>query len=104
MSIEIRTAKNEELEQVWRFRYALSIQQMRLEPENADHQRRMIYDSLDADSKILAAFDETDGVVGTICLNFAVSGLGKWVNLFRMDSLGQFYPRRVSMTTKVMVD
>jgi hypothetical protein len=103
MSIEIRTATTDELEDVWRFRYSLAVSEMRLDPEDADHKRKMIYDSLDADGKILAAFDEENRVVGTVCLNFAPTGLGEWVDHFRMEGLGSYYPRRVSMTTKLMV-
>src|SRR3954453_4112737 len=104
MSIEIRTGDIGELEQVWRFRYDLAIHQMRLEPDNADHARRMVYDSLDEDSTILAGFDEEDRVVGTVSLNFPRTGLGRWVDLFRMHGLVPFYPRRVGMTTRLMVD
>src|SRR6185369_1190511 len=102
MKIQIRTATTEELEQVWRFRYSLAVGEMRLEIDDADHERKMIYDALDMDGTILAAF-EGETVVGTICLNFANTGLGEWVDRFEMEHLGPFYPRHVSMTTKLMV-
>src|SRR6266581_4779607 len=102
--MEIKLVQSpEELQQVYRLRYKVYVEEMGLNPAEADHRRRIITDSLDATGRILAAFSEGE-VVGTIRLNLARdTDMGEWREIFQMDRFGPFFPERVSMTTRLVV-
>ncbi|MEM7127829.1 MAG: GNAT family N-acyltransferase [Chloroflexota bacterium] len=102
---EIRTATTPtELQEVYRFRYRVYVEEMGRAGYYADHQRKMLTDPLDETGVILAAWDE-GRIVGTIRGNSAAqSDLGYNVALCQMKQAGHFYPRHTSLTTKLMID
>jgi hypothetical protein len=94
--------KPEELDQVLRLRYRVYVEEMGLDLEEADHERRVIKDELDERATILAAFDG-DEVVGTVCVNTGWSGFGKFESLFKMEQFRPYFPHQVSMSTRLVV-
>src|SRR4051794_9246877 len=102
--MQIKLAQSpEELEQVYRLRYNVYVEEMGLNPAEADHSRRFITDSLDSSGKVLAAFSDGE-VVATVRFNLArEAALGEWRHLFQMDQFGPFFPERVTMTTRLVV-
>ncbi len=102
--MEIKLVQSrEELEQVYRLRYKVYVEEMGLNPAEADHSRGIIMDSLDATARILAAFSDGE-VVGTVRLNLARdTDMGEWRDHFQMEQFGPFFPERVSMTSRLIV-
>src|SRR5207245_2348927 len=79
--MEIKLVQSaEEREQVYRLRYNVYVEEMGLNPTEADHRRRIITDPLDSSGRILAAFSN-GAVVGTVRLNIANdSDMDEWHN------------------------
>src|SRR5712692_4115755 len=102
--MEIKLVQSaEEREQVYRLRYKVYVEEMGLNPTEADHSRGIITDSLDSSARILAAFSEGE-VVGTIRLNLArYPEMDQWYEMFQIEHFGPFFPDRVSMTTRLVV-
>jgi CRP-like cAMP-binding protein len=60
-----------ELEEVYRFRYRVYVDELRKPLPSADHERRVVTDALDRTSRVLAAVDEESGsIVGTVRTQF----------------------------------
>jgi predicted GNAT family N-acyltransferase len=104
MSIGIREVMTEEERQaVFRLRYPVYVEEMGDRQRYADHRRRTLDDPLDATGHILAAFDE-GRVVGSVRVNLAAeSDFGEYADLHGVGRLGPYYPGRVCMTTKLVL-
>jgi len=88
-----------ELEEVFRFRYRVYVDELRKPLPSADHQRRMVTDALDDTSRVLAAVDEASGsIVGTVRTRFGCEhpfdgalverlSLGPMIDALGMDRL-----------------
>ena len=85
-----------------RLRYLVYVDEMKLQLKEADHIEKIIKSPLDRTAHILGAFDE-DKIAGTICVNFASLGLANFESVHSMQSFGEYFPDRVSVTTKLIV-
>ena len=105
MSIIIRNAEIEEDRQrVFRFRYAVYVEEMGRSQEYADHGLKTVEEPLDETGRILLAEDEHGQVVGTVRLNYGSdTDFGYYTGLYGMECVGSIFPQRVSITTKLMV-
>jgi hypothetical protein len=105
MAVQIRLAQTtDDLLAVCRFRYGIYAEEMKLNPEEADHAYRAIGDPLDASGHVFMAIEEDRQVVGTVRVNFAFeSDLGADIARFQMERFGPYFPRHVSMSTRLMV-
>lgn len=104
LPIEIRMVETrEDRERVFRFRYEIYVEEMGRVQKYADPTRRRIEEPFDATAHLMIA--ERGGVtVGTLRTNFAgETDLGYYVRLFELDSVGNAFPSKVSLTTKLMV-
>jgi hypothetical protein len=104
MAVQIRMVEtSDELLAVCRFRYDIYVQEMGLNPNEADHAQGIIRDSLDESGQIFMAI-ENGQVVGTVRSNLAsCTNFGPDVDRFEMEQFGRFFPNRVGMTTRLMV-
>lgn len=90
-------------ERIFRFRYAVYVEEMRRTQRYADHDRRRIEEPFDATAYLVIAEHEGE-VVGTVRANFGgETDLGYYAELFRMPEVGAAFPHGVSLTTKFMV-
>jgi len=72
-TIDIRRVVTPAEREVYRFRYAVVVDELKLAIEAADHRRRMVIDTEDDSGNSLAAFCEGD-VVGALRVNFLRDG------------------------------
>lgn len=102
--IDIRLATtHEELEQIYRFRYHIYIQEMGRTQHYADHDRQMTVEPLDATGKVFGAWSEGK-VIGTVRINLARdTNLGYYEQIYSLQRAGAFHPKHTSITTKLMV-
>lgn len=101
----IKLAENEqELEEIYRFRYHIYVDEMKRKQEYADHSSRIIREPLDKGADILGIWDN-GAVVGTVRFNKAsVSDLGYYNDLYSMNIVGHYHPEKTSITTKLMIE
>ena len=93
----------EEMDRVAEFRYRIYVEEMRREQMYADHARRRIFEPFDRAGVNWYAEDR-DQIVGVIRTNFARdTDLGYYVTLFGLDSVGEDFPARSLLTTKLMI-
>ncbi len=91
-------------EAVFRFRYAVYVEEMGRPQRYADHQNRLIAEPLDSVSAVFAAVDERGNVVGTIRHTWATDRPeSEYTSMYRMEAFEPFFPHRCSFTTKLMV-
>lgn len=104
MPLEVRlTQSDREREQVFRLRYDVYIREMNVPMRYADHERRRIEEPLDRDALLLAVFDGND-VVGTCRVNLGSRGdLREYVQLHHMHEFGEYFPDRVSVSTRFVM-
>lgn len=104
MPIDIRLATAEaDREAVYRFRYAIFVEEMGRRPPEADHERGRLTDVLDRTAHILAAWDG-DELVGTLRTNFVRQGdVGYFRKLCGLDDLPAEMLKHVSVTTRAAV-
>jgi hypothetical protein len=70
----------------------------------ADHKLKLIQEPLDRTGHVLAAYTEDGNIVGTVRFNVGVDEhFGLYVDLYRLREFGEFFPSRISITTKLMV-
>jgi predicted GNAT family N-acyltransferase len=100
----IRAAEShEDRERIFRFRYQVYVEEMHRLQKYADHERRRIEEPFDATGHLLIAVSDGE-VVGTLRTNLSSrADLGYYVQLFKLPSVGDAWPDRVSLTTKLMV-
>ncbi len=104
MKPNIRFARSsEDRLRVFRFRYAIYVEEMKRVQKHADPLRRVIEEPFDETGHLLLAESEGE-IVGTVRTNFGgETDLGYYAGLFRMESAGASFPERVSLTTKMMI-
>ncbi|EFI34088.1 GCN5-related N-acetyltransferase [Desulfonatronospira thiodismutans ASO3-1] len=103
MGCEIRIARTDsEKERIFRFRYKVYIEEMN-RPAHADHDKRMITDWLDDTGTLIYAVDNGT-VVGTVRVNLKRHGDIEFENEYDVRMFNPYYPKRLSSTTKFMVD
>lgn len=91
-------------EEVYRFRYGIYVEEMDRPQKYADHKRKLIQEPLDRSGHVLAAYTEDGNMVGTVRFNVGVDKhFGLYVDLYHLKEFGQFFPSRISITTKLMV-
>lgn len=102
---EIRIAGSEaEKERIYRFRYAVYVDEMGKQPGYADHVAKRLYDPLDDDATLLYA--DVDGeLVATVRLNRADDdGFDDyWNAIYRIEHWAGFPRQSLSMTSRLMV-
>jgi GNAT superfamily N-acetyltransferase len=101
----IRPAANpDELEQLYRFRYRIYVEEMARKQKYADHRAKRIEDPLDSFATNLIAWDATGSVVGTVRTNFSRDGdLNGYDALYAMVRCGAAHPSTTSICTRMMV-
>lgn len=93
-----------ERERAYRFRYELYVEQMKRLQYYADHDSKQISEPLDQSGHVLCAYDSDDHLIGTVRYNVGVDeNFGIYTSLYRLQEFGPFFPKHVSITTKLMV-
>ncbi|MCX5659773.1 MAG: GNAT family N-acetyltransferase [Planctomycetota bacterium] len=102
--MEIRLAtETSELEAVYRFRYAIYVEEMQRTQKYADHRGKRICDPLDHGSHVLGAW-EGDELVGTLRCNFLRdTSFGEYYEMYHIDRLPEHVQKRTSITTRLMI-
>lgn len=101
-SIEHATTEDD-LTKVGRFRYRIYVEEMKRFQQYADHAARTVCEPLDRSGHVLIALQGSE-VVGTVRFNLgSESDLGLYTELYRLKELGPLFPKRVSITTKLMI-
>jgi predicted GNAT family N-acyltransferase len=101
MPLEIRRVTDPaELEEVFRLRYRVYVQELQYPQRYADPRSQTVREPLDEVGHILGAFDH-GRLVGTCRINPAAeSDLGEYVELYQLQRFVPLFPRHVSVTTK----
>lgn len=104
-SMDIRLVTSEQEKQlVYQFRYQIYIEEMNRKQKYCNHDTKSIQEPLDKTGRILAAFNDSGQIIGTVRLNYAREGnLGYYPTLYNMQELGLDYLNS-SITTKLMVE
>ena len=102
---DIRIARQEhEKEAIYRFRYAVYVDEMGKRPGYADHERKMLHDELDDTADLFMV--ELDGeIIATARLNRLDStDFGAyWRDLYRLGEWSEFPDTAISMSSRLMV-
>ena len=101
----IRLARSpSELEQVFKFRYRIYVEEMHRKQKHADHVRKEIRDPLDDFAANFSAWDATGKLVGVLRTNRAKAGdLGAYECFYEMNAACSAHPDRTSITTRLMI-
>lgn len=92
-----------DLEQLYRFRYAVYVEEMHRPQRYADHGRKRIEEPLDATAANFIALKD-DEVIGCLRWNGGQdTDFGEYVELYDMRRAGPYFPERCGITTKLMV-
>src|SRR4051794_24808022 len=91
--ITIRLAESrEDLEKLYRFRYAIYVEEMKRPQRYADHQRKRIQEPLDSLAANFIALKD-DEIVGCIRWNGGQDAyFGEYVDLYDMRRAGPYFP------------
>ena len=102
---EIRLAESEEERlAVYRFRYSVYVEEMRLDLSHADHDRKIIMDPLDDPQAMLLAAWDGERVVGTLRTNRVCDGgLNHYLEYYRLTALSPDFLAQTSVSTQTMV-
>lgn len=93
----------EKLEEVYRFRYKIYIEEMNRKQHHADHERKRIIDPLDKHGDVFAIY-EGRGVVGTVRVNLLrYDSLDEYRKLYGIDNLLPDQLRSTSISTRLML-
>ena len=99
-----RAETEEELLDVYRFRYRIYVEEMKRKQEYANHSERTVREPLDKEADILGIWDNSS-VVATVRFNRAsTSDLSYYTNLYSMEIAGKYHPEKTSITTKLMIE
>jgi len=94
----------EELDAIYRFRYAVYVEEMKRKQAYADHVKKLIADPLDKGAHVLAAFDREGKVIGTLRTNLLrESDIGHYRELYGLDRLSAEESKSTSISTRLMV-
>ena len=103
--LDIRLASTAaDLRAVYRFRYAVYVEEMNRPQKHADHESKLIIDSLDVPSAyVLAAWDAGE-LVGTVRNNFLRScDIGEYARQYALTGFSPEFLAAASITTRLMV-
>jgi len=93
------------LEDCYRLRYRIYVEEMQRKQRYADHRRRVVVDPFDQDGVVIACYESGgESLVGTIRLNRATSPnplMAEYLALYGIPSSSDL--ARVSITTRLMV-
>ena len=105
MGVLIRQVRDDaERIAVFRFRYAVYVEEMRRSEKCADSKERVLAEPLDQTGRIFAAFDESGNVVGTARLNFSRdSETAEYEGWYGMRAFSPYHPEQTVIVTKLMV-
>ena len=97
------TETSEDRERLFRFRYAIYVEEMARTQKYADHLLRRIEEPFDRTAaNFIALAGET--IVGCIRWNGGRdTDFAEYVDFYAMQSVGKYFPERSSITTKFMV-
>lgn len=104
MSIEVRLARSkEDLMKLFRFRYAIYVEEMGRKPKHANHAAQTVEEPLDSTGHNMIALEDGQ-IVGALRANIgAETEFGEYSDLYEMRRAGTWFPVHVSMTSKFMV-
>ena len=104
MNIEIRLARSrEDLRKLFRFRYAIYVEEMGRNPKHADHYLQTLEEPLDATGYNLIAVEDGQ-IVGALRANLGdETNFGEYIELFDLWRAGTWFPEHVSLTTDFIV-
>lgn len=104
MPIEIQHAQSpEDLEAIYRFRYAIYVEEMGKPMPGADHDRRLLHDALDARSTQLIARKDGE-LAGVIRITWGRDGLPEtFVEWYGLRRFRDFAREQISFTGRLMV-
>jgi GNAT superfamily N-acetyltransferase len=107
MTVTVAQARSDEArEQVYRFRYRIYVEEMRLSPPEADHVRRTLRDALDDVAVAFTLVDDGE-VVGSLRAVYLadVPDPAPLIEKFRLQpALEAFGPGAIGATSRFMVD
>jgi hypothetical protein len=96
------TSSNE-LQQVFKFRYSVYVDEMGRNPPHTDHIKRQLRHPLDNTGLNIAAYHGTD-IVGVVRFNSALDGsFGPFLNFYGIDGALYDHPARTSISSGMMV-
>lgn len=100
----IREAITEqERQRIFRFRYAIYVEEMGKPMPGADHEQRLLQDELDARSTQLYV-ERTDEIAGAVRITWGRDGLPPaYVGWYGLDRFRVFPPAAISFTGRMMV-
>jgi predicted GNAT family N-acyltransferase len=103
-TLQFRLASSrEELEEIYRFRYRIYVEEMHRPQRYADHDSKQICDSLDRSGHVLGVWND-DQVIGTVRTNFLREcEIGEYNQFYNTATLGGRV-RSCSITTRLMID
>ncbi|MCB1734537.1 MAG: GNAT family N-acetyltransferase [Gammaproteobacteria bacterium] len=102
---EIQVAATEaERERIYRFRYAVYVEEMGKRPSYADHAGKRLYDPLDDEATLLYAAAGEE-IVATVRINLAgETGFDAyWNRIYQLEHWAEFPAKSLSMTSRLMV-
>jgi hypothetical protein len=104
MTIEIKlVTSDQERAEIYSFRYSIYIEEMGRLQYYADRENKRICEPLDNNASLFAAYDNGE-IVGTLRTNFSRdSDLDYYPDFYEMNRVGQYYPQRTSIMTKLMI-
>lgn len=104
MKIQIRLATSpEELEAVYRFRYAIYVEEMHRRQKYADHEAKQIYDPLDPGSYVFGAWADGE-LAGTLRTNFLrETDIGEYFEMYQLGYLPETVQKHTQITTRLMI-
>jgi hypothetical protein len=98
-----RAVNEQELEDIYRFRYRVYVEEMNRKQKYADHERKMVVEPLDASARLYGIWTGKE-IVGTVRFNVAAAtDTGYYDDLYSLDVVGPQYSAHTSLTTKLMV-
>lgn len=104
-NIEVRKATTAaEREAIFRFRYAVYVEEMGRPQKDANHSSKTIRDYLDDFGCLYGAFDQDGDVVGTIRSNYRrIADFGMYDEFYRTAKFSEQFSNDISITTRLMV-
>jgi len=103
MSIDVKELTDQaDLEQVFRLRYRVYVEEIGARMKHADHERRIIRDPLDKTARVLGAFVIGE-LVGSVRLNWASHDKDNYAEYYNMRAFGKYFPERTTFTNKLVV-
>jgi hypothetical protein len=89
---------------VYRFRYAVYVEEKGRNIADADRERCVITDSLDATGRLLAAFDTSGNVLGSLRVNLLrESDIGRYRERYQLGQLSSAEAASASVSTRYAI-